>query len=73
MMARQAATREDQQYRVGDRVRMDWGGHEIEGTIVEDRGDLGVGGRRILRVHFKFDEYDESTFEVPAADLRPAA
>ena len=52
---------------------LDRGSHEIEGTVVEDRGDLGVGGRRILRVHFKFDEYDERSFEVPAADLRPAA
>jgi hypothetical protein len=72
-VTKQATTPRDEQYRVGDRVKMDWGGHEIQGTIVEDRGNLGVGGRRILRVHFKFDEYDEETFEVPAGDLRPAA
>ena len=72
-MTRAAATHLDQPYRVGDRVKMDWGGHAIEGTVVEDRGNLGVGGRRILRVHFKFDEYDEDTFEVPAEDLYPAA
>lgn len=68
-----AARTQDHSYKVGDRVKMDWGGHEIEGTVVEDRGNLGVGGRRILRVHFKFDEYDEDTFEVPAEDLHPAA
>jgi hypothetical protein len=72
-MTKRATTSQEQEYRVGDRVRMDWGGHEIEGTVVEDRGNLGVGGRRILRVHFRFDDYDEDTFEVPAEDLRPAA
>lgn len=71
-MTKPATTSQEQQYRVGDRVKMDWGGHEIEGTVVEDRGNLGVRDRRILRVHFKFDEYDEDTFEVPAEDLLPA-
>ena len=40
-MARQAATREDQQYRVGDRVRMDWGGVEA----IFERG-AAAGTRR---------------------------
>lgn len=65
--------REKVEYGVGDRVTIDWGGVWIEGVVVEDRGNLGVGGRRILRVRFRFDEDIEDTFELPAEDLHPAA
>jgi hypothetical protein len=55
-------------FRVGDRVQLPFGLKHAFGTIVEDRGCIGVGGRRLLRV---IVDFDESTFftEVPEADL----
>jgi hypothetical protein len=72
-MKRTPKARREHEYVVGDRVRIDWGGYPIEGVVVEDRGNLGVGGRRILRVRFRFDEDNEDTFELPEEDLHPAA
>jgi hypothetical protein len=41
---------------------------------VEDRGDIGVGGRRLLRVRVEQTGGAEPIeFEVPAADVRAAA
>jgi hypothetical protein len=37
-------------YAEGDRVRFLWGVTPVEGLIVEDRGNLGVGGRRLYRI-----------------------
>ena len=47
-----AATR---RLKIGDRVKFPWGGTQLDGMIVEDRGDLGVGGEQIVRVRAEFD------------------
>jgi hypothetical protein len=64
------AAREPGPFREGDRVRLLWGVTPVEGVIVEDRGNLGAGGRRLYRVRVQLDEYTEP-FEtsVPAEDL----
>lgn len=36
--------------RVGDRVRVPMGGNVVKGEVVEDRGNLAVGGRRLWRI-----------------------
>ena len=36
-------------FREGDRVRFPFGTAEVEGTVVEDRGNLGVGGSCCVR------------------------
>ncbi len=46
-------------YGEGDRVRLLWGVTPVEGIIVEDRGNLGVGGRRLYRVRVQLDEITE--------------
>ncbi|HKI35237.1 MAG TPA: hypothetical protein VKA46_25495 [Gemmataceae bacterium] len=43
-------------FREGDRVRLRWGTTEVEGTVVEDRGNLGVGGKRLYGVTFLCDD-----------------
>jgi hypothetical protein len=43
-------------FRVGDRVRIPWGSEQVEATVVEDRGNLGEGGKRIYRVVFRVDD-----------------
>jgi hypothetical protein len=42
-------------FRAGDRVQFEWGGHTFWGTIVEDRGLLGVNGRRLYHIDIPMD------------------
>jgi len=37
-------------FKVGDRVRFWLGKHRRSGTVIEDRGNLGVGGTQLIRV-----------------------
>ena len=46
-------------YAEGDRVRLLWGITPVEALIIEDRGNLGVGGRRIYRVRIQLDDITE--------------
>jgi hypothetical protein len=43
-------------YREGDRVRLLHGVTPVEGVSVEDRGNLGFGGRRLYRVLVQLDD-----------------
>jgi hypothetical protein len=56
---------------VGDRVGLLWGFTPVEGLVVEDRGNLGVGGRRLYRVRIQLDDNISEAIEteVPADDL----
>jgi hypothetical protein len=57
-------------FREGDRVRFPWGTTEVEGTVVEDRGNLGVGGKRLYGVRFLLDDVSPSMYtEMEAEDL----
>ena len=57
--------------RVGDLVAFDFGGLDVSGTVVEDRGQIGVGGRRLLRVRVEMEPgVDPMFIELPEADLR---
>jgi hypothetical protein len=46
-------------FREGDRVRLLWGFTPVEGVIVEDRGNLGVGGKRVYHVEVHLAEVPE--------------
>jgi hypothetical protein len=42
----------------------------VEGAIIEDRGNLGVGGERLYRVRFRVDEItDPIENNYPADEL----
>ncbi len=57
-------------YKVGDMVSFLFGDGHVTGKIVEDRGCLGVGGRRLYGIHFAFDFPDDQRYiEVPEEDL----
>ncbi|MBI1916364.1 MAG: hypothetical protein HYS12_16775 [Planctomycetes bacterium] len=56
-------------FRVGDRVRILHGWVGLLGEVVEDRGNLGVGGERIYGVHMKVDQWNEMTTEFPESSL----
>jgi hypothetical protein len=54
----------------GDRVRLLWGVTPVEGIVIEDRGNLGIGGRRIYRVRVQLDDITEPMeTEEPVEDL----
>ena len=51
--------------RVGDRVRFQRGKDTIEGVIVEDRGHIGAGGRRLWRIEFQMEPSYTAVAELP--------
>jgi len=59
-------------FRVGDRVRVPFGPQRPIGTIVEDRGGIGSGGRRLFGVKFEFDRTNIIYMEVPEDELSAA-
>jgi hypothetical protein len=59
-------------FKVGDRVRFKLGAHRVVGTIIEDRGFMGVGGRQLVRVEVELDATYLREFELPAALLTAA-
>jgi hypothetical protein len=61
-------------FRVGDRIRFEFAGHLELGEVIEDRGGIGVGGERLLRVRVGVATTDATMeFEIRAADVKSAA
>lgn len=58
---------------VGTVVKFMFGVSEVEATVIEDRGPVGVRGRRILRVRLEIEASDPLEFEVPEDDVHVAA
>jgi hypothetical protein len=56
---------------VGEKVRVRLGPHELEGEVIEDRGDIGAGGRRLLRVAVTIDSETVQEYELPADQVEP--
>jgi hypothetical protein len=55
---------------IGDAVSFDYGGLTIVGRVVEDRGPIGVGGRRLFRVRVEMEAGADPTFiELPETAL----
>jgi hypothetical protein len=57
---------------VGDRVRILHGFRGVIGEVVEDRGPIGVRGRRLYAVKMRLDEWNEHTTELPEDALEAA-
>jgi hypothetical protein len=67
-------------FRKGDLVQFQYSIYPaVQGVVKEDRGPLGIGGRRLYLIEFRHGRYAEalSYIELPAEDLqrveRPAA
>ena len=59
--------------KVGSRVIINVGfRRRISGTIVDDMGKIGVGGRRIYLVRARLHGIDEETFDAAEKDVRPS-
>jgi hypothetical protein len=60
-------------FQVGDHVRLLHAWRGALGEVVEDRGNLGVGGERIYAVRVQMDEWNEMTSEFPETSLEAVA
>ncbi len=62
--------------RVGDRVVIATHPSTPLAKVIEDRGNLGVGGRRLVRIRLLPEEHDpedDVELEIAEEDLRPAS
>jgi hypothetical protein len=53
----------------GDRVRFRLGTRSVQGFVKEDRGPIGIKGRRLYLVEFPADPQSPSRIELPADEL----
>ena len=65
-----------QQFRKGDRVRFTLGTRPVQGCVKEDRGPIGIKGRRLYLVEFgdggnDGEPHPPSQIELPAEELEP--
>ncbi len=67
------AKRSSKQFPVGSNVAFSFGGRRVVAKVVEDRGLLGVGGRRLLRVQVEGSGgADPIVLEIPAEQVSAA-
>jgi hypothetical protein len=55
-------------FRVGDRVRVPFGGGFVEATVIEDHGNLGMGGKRLYSVCYEVDDVSGESYTAFEAD-----
>ncbi len=55
--------------RVGDRVRFLFGTEMATGTVKEDRGPIGIKGRRLYTVAFSLGPEFSANIELPAEEM----
>ncbi len=54
---------------IGDQVRFRLGSRTFTGQIREDRGPIGVGGRRLYSVHYELGKDNHYVIELPADQI----
>jgi hypothetical protein len=64
-------TSEQPSFRVGDRVRFDYGRRRVTGEIVEDYGPLGAGGRRLFQVLIPVEPDEPVLVALPEDEMEP--
>ena len=58
------------QFRKGDRVKFKLGTRSVRGLVKEDRGPIGIKGRRLYLVEFPAEPPSPSQIELPADRLQ---
>jgi hypothetical protein len=56
-------------FKKGDVVTFLFGASSAAGVVVEDRGCLGIGGRRLYGIRFEINPGDARYIEVPEEEL----
>jgi len=54
---------------VGDKVRFRMGARSITGQVREDRGPIGIGGRRLYLVTYELGKGNWYSIELPADQI----
>jgi len=65
----QLAGQPPRKFRVGQAVRIKHGFRGMIGEVIEDRGPIGVRGRRLYTVRLRLDPWNEHTTEWPEESL----
>jgi hypothetical protein len=60
-------------FRVGDWVAFRFGAGDATAQVIEDRGPIGVNGRRLYRVRLTLAFTEPDSFELPEEELRAAS
>ena len=60
-------------FKIGDSVSFLFGSGSATGQIVEDRGCLGVAGRRLYGIKFEINPGEERYTEMPEEELTAGA
>jgi hypothetical protein len=60
-------------YKKGDFVSFGFGSDVVTGQIVEDRGCLGIGGRRLYGIKFEVNPGEQTYIEMPEVELTAEA
>lgn len=60
----------EHELQVGDSVWFRFGPADVIGRIQEDRGPIGVGGRRLYLIAFQLEPSVDFQIELPADELR---
>ena len=66
-----AGTRPRPQFHLDQRIAFNFGTRKAKGSVVEDRGPLGVGGQRIYRIRLDMDPFEPVFLELPENELEP--
>jgi hypothetical protein len=59
----------EHEIKVGIAVKFRYGSQSVIGNVKEDRGPIGMGGRRLYLVKFQAEPGFESEIELPADQL----
>jgi hypothetical protein len=72
MATKKKTTARPPRFKKGDRVSFLFGADRLEGMMVEDRGPIGVGCRRLYSVEFEINPGEIRYIELPEEDLSVA-
>ena len=59
-------------FKVGDWVSFRYGLRDAIVQVIEDRGPIGVKGRRLYRLRMELEGCEPDSFELPESSLKPA-
>ena len=71
MGKKQSSKTDKPRFKYGDRVHYRFGEELLDAVVVEDRGGLGIGGRRLYGIRFYLSPDNIAYTEVPAEKLAP--
>lgn len=62
----------EHRFRKGDLVEFQFGVYSVRGLVKEDRGPIGIKGRQLYLVEFRFDAHSDSLsqIELPAEHMQ---